>query len=64
MLLSFFDIFRFFSEVEFTDEIRKYELIGVSVICAVSLVLTVIGIVKNNRKYGEKKDEVEQKPRH
>lgn len=59
MLLSFFDIFRFFSEVEFTDEIRKYELIGVSVICAVSLVLTVIGIVKNNRKYGEKKDEVE-----
>lgn len=59
MLLSFFDIFKFFSEVEFTDEIRKYELVGVSVICAVSLALTVTGIVRNNRKHGEKKDEVE-----
>lgn len=59
MLLSFFDIFKFFTEIELTDEMRKYELIGVSIVLVISLSLTVFGIIKNNRKYnGEKKDDI------
>lgn len=53
MLFNFFRIFNFFSEAELTDEQRKYELIGVSLVCAVSLGITVFIIVKNilkNRK--------------
>ena len=50
MFLSFFEIFNFFSQTELTDEQRKYELIAVSVVCVLSLGLTVFMIIKNVRK--------------
>lgn len=58
MLLSFFDIFKFFTEIELTDQMRKYELAAVITVCAISLVLTAFGIIRNKRKVGVKKDDV------
>ena len=47
MMLNFFDVFRFFTEIELTDEQRKYELIAVAIALVVVATVTVIMLIKN-----------------
>ncbi len=64
MLLNFFEVFNifdFFSQAQLTDEQRKYELIAVSLVCALSLGATVFMIVKNFLKNGKTKNDFEEK---
>lgn len=54
MLLSFFDVFKFFTEIELTDEMRRYELICVIAFCAVSFASVIVLNIRAKRKNGDK----------
>lgn len=56
MQLNFFDVFRFFTETELTEEQRGYELICVSVLCVILLISSIAGIVRNKRKSAERRE--------
>lgn len=56
MKLNFFDVFRFFTETELTEEQRRYELICVAVLCVILLSVSAAGIVKNKRKYAKRRE--------
>ncbi len=56
MELNFFDVFRFFTETELTEEQRRYELICVSALCVILLGLSIAGIIKNKRKSAERRN--------
>ncbi len=55
MQLNFFDVFRFFTETELTEEQRRYELICVAVLCVILLIVSIAGIVRNKKKSAERR---------
>ncbi len=56
MKLNFFDVFRFFTETELTEEQRRYELICVAALCVILLIVSIAGIVRNKRKSAERRE--------
>ena len=62
MRLNFYDVFRFFTETELTEQQRKFELICVCIAAVMFAAASIYFIVKEKRKADrEKKDGSDKK---
>lgn len=50
MFLKLIDVFRFFSETEWTYEQSIYELICVSALCVILLIILIILFIRKKKK--------------